>query len=113
MPYINLRTNSKIDKEKELKIKQRLGEAITILGKSEAWLMVDFSEQCHMYFRGKDDELYAYVDVKLYGRSDASSYNNMTKAISDIISSELGIHLDNIYISYGEYIHWGFNGVNF
>lgn len=113
MPYINLRTNSKIDKEKETKIKERLGEAISILGKSEAWLMVDFNEQCHMYFKGEDKDLIAYIEVKIYGRSEAFSYNNMTKAISEIISSELEINVSNIYVSYSEHIHWGWNGTNF
>ena len=80
MPYIQTRTNIKIDKEKEKAIKERLGEAIRILGKSEDWLMVEFVPECNLYFRGRNDELIAYVDVKLLGKS--TEYNTMTGAIT-------------------------------
>ena len=70
MPYIQTRTNAKIDREKEIRIKERLGEAIRILGKSEDWLMVEFVPECNLYFRGNNDNLMAYVDVKLLGKSN-------------------------------------------
>ena len=50
MPYIQTRTNCGIDKEKEIRIKERLGEAIRILGKSEDWLMVEFVPNCNLFF---------------------------------------------------------------
>lgn len=111
MPYIQTRTNCKIDKEKELRIKERLGEAIRILGKSEDWLMVEFVPECNLYFRGSNDNLIAYVDVKLLGKS--TEYNTMTAAITEILNSELGILPDHIYVSYGEFANWGWNGSNF
>ncbi len=113
MPYIQTRTNCKIDKEKELKIKQRLGEAISIIGKSENWLMVEFVPECKMYFQGSDENLIAYVDVKLLGGSTAENYNRMTEEITTILNTELGISPNQIYVSYGEYKYWGWNGSNF
>ncbi len=113
MPYIQLRTNKGITKEQEQEIKARLGEAIDIVGKSEAWLMVEFVPNCNLYFKGDNSEDIAYVDVKLYGRSDASSYNNLTKEITAILNENLNINSSNIYISYGEFINWGWNGNNF
>jgi len=111
MPYIQTRTNCKIDKEKELRIKERFGEAIRILGKSEDWLMVEFVPECNLYFRGSNENLIAYVDVKILGKS--TEYNTMTAAITEIINSELGIAPDHIYVSYGEFDNWGWNGSNF
>ena len=111
MPYIQTRTNCKIDKEKELRIKERLGESIRILGKSEDWLMLEFVPECNLYFRGSNDNLIAYVDVKLLGKS--TEYNTMTAAITEILNSELGILPDHIYVSYGEFANWGWNGSNF
>ena len=111
MPYIQTRTNCKIDKEKEIKIKERLGEAIRILGKSEDWLMVEFVPECNLYFRGNNDKLMAYVDVKLLGKS--TEYNTMTEAITEILNTELGITPDHIYVSYSEFANWGWNGSNF
>lgn len=113
MPYIQIRTNKEITKEQELKIKERLGEAIEIVGKSEAWLMIEFVPKCNLYFKGNNTNDIAYVDIKLYGRSDASSYNNMTKEISNILNVNLEIDPSNIYISYGEFLNWGWNGNNF
>ena len=113
MPYIQIRTNKEITKEQELQIKARLGEAIEIVGKSESWLMVEFVPNCNMYFKGDNSNDIAYVDVKLYGRSDASSYNNMTREVSSILNETLGIDASNIYLSYAEFANWGWNGNNF
>lgn len=112
MPYIQTRTNSKIDKEVELRIKNKFGEAIRILGKSEDWLMLDFVPECRMYYQGDDNELIAYVDIKIYGKSSRENYDNMTKVVTEIINQELGVQPDNIYVSYGEYDNWGWNGNN-
>ena len=52
MPFINVKTNTTITNESELKIKSQLGEAIKLIGKSEAWLMINFEDKQKMYFRG-------------------------------------------------------------
>lgn len=113
MPYIQVRTNKQISKEVELKIKERLGQAINLLGKSENWLMVEIVADCHLYFKGNDNEDYAYVDVKLYGNGSREAFNNMTATITEILNSNLEIKPDNIYVSYLEVANWGWNGSNF
>ena len=113
MPYIQIRTNKEITKEQEIAIKERLGEAITIVGKSESWLMIEFVPNCNLYFKGNSEEPIAFVDVKLYGKSDSTSYNNLTGEICASIQNNLQIPSNNIYISYAEYINWGWNGRNF
>lgn len=113
MPYIQTRTNVKIDKEKEIRIKEELGRAITLLGKSEDWLMIEFVPECNMYFQGDNEKLIAYVDIKIYGHGTREAFNQMTREVSRILNMELGIDPGNIYVSYREYDNWGFNGVNF
>lgn len=113
MPYIHTRTNTEISEEKELRIKERLGEAIKVLGKSEDWLMLDFNEKCHLYFAGNNEEKIAYIDIKIYGHGTSESFNNMTNEVTKIISEELDIQPNRIYISYSEYDNWGWNGANF
>lgn len=110
MPYINIKVNKELTKEKELKIKEKLGEAITIIGKNESWLMIEFTDNSKLYFKGTDAPC-AYIEVKLFGSSN--SYNEFTKVITNYISNELNIPLDNIYISYFETTNWGYNGNNF
>lgn len=109
MPHINIKTNKEIIKEKELLIKEKLGEAISIIGKSESWLMIEFNSNCNMYFKGSDDDC-AYIEVKLFG---SSTYNEFTNVLTDLISNELNILPSNIYVSYFETNNWGYNGSNF
>ena len=111
MPYIQTRTNIEVSPEKKESIKKRLGEAAAVIGKSESWLMTEIVQNCDMYFRGDNKEPMAFVDVKLYGSSD--NYNEMTKVITDITNSELGINPDHVYVSYEEIANWGWNGNNF
>ena len=53
MPFIGAKVTVSVDKQKEEKLKKRLGEAIsTIPGKSENWLMVGIEDNYKLYFRG-------------------------------------------------------------
>ena len=113
MPFINVKTNTSINQEDETKIKAKLGEAIKILGKSETWLMLNFDDNQRMYFRGDNTSKMAFVEIDLYGRASASSYNSMTEAVTEILNKELSIEPDKIYVKYGEVENWGFNGSNF
>ena len=113
MPFIEIKTNKEITKEKELKIKARLGEAISILNKSESWLMIEFKDNCHLYFKGIDTDGIAYIAINLYGAGRREAYNKMTGEVTSLISSELDISPSNIYVSYQEYDNWGWNGSNF
>jgi len=112
MPYIQLRSNRKITSEQEEKIKNRLGEAISIVGKTESWLMMEIVSDLHIYFKGQSDPC-CFVDVKLYGGSSRESYDKFTEAITKIISEEIGVSPNNIYVCYGAYQDWGWNGHNF
>lgn len=113
MPYINVKSNKSIPLDKEENIKRRIGEAVTIIGKSEGWLMVDFNENCHLYFKGSSESPIAYVEVKLFGSSSSDAYNNLTNTITNILNEELLIEPSNIYVSYFETSNWGYNGSNF
>ena len=112
MPYVQIRTNKEISKEKELAIKERLGRAITLLGKTEQWLMVECVPNCHMYFAGEEVET-AYVGVKLLGKSTEDAYNNFTKEVTNmLVENGETLTPDHVYVSYDEYDRWGWNGSN-
>ena len=113
MPFINTKTNASITKEQEIEIKTRLGNAVQILGKSEGWLMTNFEENSHLYFKGSNDNLIAYVEIKLFGDAGRELYNKMTEEVSNIINEVLGIDKSNIYVSYYPTSNWGWNGNNF
>ena len=51
-----------------------------------------------MYFKGNKDNPIAFLDVKVLGSVNNS--DEMTRELTNIISSELGIAQNNIYISF-------------
>lgn len=113
MPYINTTTNVKIRKEQELNLKSKYARAISIIGKSETYLMLGFNPECSMYFAGDSNKPIAFVEVKFLGTSTHEKLNNLTAELCKIISEELDIPQSKIYIKYEEVKYWGWNGSNF
>ncbi len=113
MPYIDTKLSVPLTKEKELTLKTALGKLIeTFPGKTERWLMLNFSDNCHLYFDGTDTPC-AYVTVALFGKGNDASYDKMTADVCELLAKETGIAPDRIYVKYEEVLHWGWNGSNF
>ena len=114
MPFIDSKVTVKITPEKEEKIKERLGQAISIIpGKCESWLMVGFEDEYKLYFKGEKCEKAAFVDIRIYGSLSSSACDQMTAEVCRIYGEELGIPAGNIYVSYQGIADWGWNGGNF
>lgn len=114
MPYISTKTNVTITKEKEVLIKEKFGKAIELIpGKSENWLMCAFEGAQSLYFKGDDRSSLAFIEVKIFGKSTKEAYDALTKKITEIVSEELLISPDKIYVKYEEVSVWGWNGTNF
>ncbi len=113
MPFINIKTNTSITSDKETSIKKKLGTAVSIIRKSENWLMINFEDMCRMWFRGNSDIPCAFAEVKLYGKASPDEYEELTEKITEMISSELDIQPSQIYVKYEEVKYWGYNGCNF
>lgn len=114
MPYISTKVNVEIDKAAELKLKTRFGKAIELLpGKSEAWLMLSFEDNCRLWFKGSDEKSIAFVEVKIFGKANSESYNRLTAELTKILQEELGIAPGCVYVKYEEINNWGYNGSNF
>lgn len=112
MPFINTKTNVEISKDAEVKIKSRLGKAVSTLGKSEGYLMVNFEDRQRLYFGG-DASPAAFVEVRLFGKASRSAYAKMTEAVTAIVSEEAKVPADRIYVQYEEVPNWGLGGSNF
>lgn len=113
MPFINTKLNQPLTSEKEAILKARLGEAITIFpGKSEYWLMMSFSDNERMWFRGYNNFPVAFVEVQLYGSADHATCSRMTAEICKIFREELGINPEHTYVKYEFVDEWGWNGEN-
>ena len=60
MPFIDSKITVKMSEQKKENIKMRLGEVISILGKSETYLMVGFEDGYSLYMGGRKLEKGAY-----------------------------------------------------
>lgn len=113
MPYIHTKTNTKISSEKEVALKTELGKAIALIpGKTERWLMLNFTDNERMWFAG-DDAPTAILEVELLGSASDSEYDLLTAKLTEIVSAELEIDPARVYIKYEELEHWGWNSTNF
>ena len=113
MPFINTKVNVPVSPDKEAVIKEKFGRAISILGKGEGWLMLNFEEDCRLWFKGRNDMKIAMVEISLFGKASESAYDRMTGEITSVLSSELGISPDCVYVKYEEVKYWGWNSSNF
>ena len=113
MPFVNLKTNVNIDSKLENSLKTNLGELIKIIpGKSENWLMINLEGSKTMYFKGSEDRC-AMIEVKIYGEAPDSAKDKFTEEVTSLVSKQLLIPKDRIYVSYFETFDWGFAGNNF
>lgn len=112
MPLITTKVSTEITKEKEISLKSQFGKAIELIGKSESWLMVEFQDNSRLYFKGEDQPS-AMIEIDLLGSASDSGYAALTEKITEIVSAELGIPKDRIYIRYCEIGCWGYSGMNF
>ena len=113
MPFISVHTNVKTEKKTADAVKAACGSAITLLpGKTEDWLMVEVEGEKALYFKGSDEPC-AIAEVKIFGKASASAYDNLTKALCEILSKALNVPGSRIYVKYEEVSHWGWNGGNF
>ena len=114
MPFISTKTTAAIGAEKEKVLKEKIALAAQKeLGKGESWLMLSFEENCDIWFAGNRDSDSAMIEVKIFGKAAPGAFEKMTGRLCDIISSELGVPAERIYVKYEECSDWGWNGSNF
>ena len=114
MPFISTKTTKSLTPDLERILKEAYGDAITLLpGKTEKWLMLSFDGDAHMAFHGDMESDMAFLTVSLVGSASNEAYDALTKRLCEIMTKELGIPADMVYIKYEEIDHWGFNGFNF
>ena len=113
MPFIDSKITLPVTPEKKERIKTKLGQAVSLLNKTETYLMVGFDDNYDLYMGGKKLDSGAYVSVSLFGNAASDAYDRMTGAICDILSQDLGIPGDKVYVTYHGVNDWGWNGSNF
>ena len=113
MPFINVKTNVSVSDDTASDIKSALGQAITAIpGKSEGWLMVGIEPEYRLWFKGTNEPA-AMVEVSIYGGASHNAKATLTSHITGLLTDNLGISSDRIYVKYTETESWGWNGSNF
>ena len=114
MPMISMKTTTPISESNELILKESLGKAIELLsGKTEAWLMLGFEDNCRLWFRGDNSKPLAYVEVSALGSINPADAEKLTAEICRICKDILGIDGSGVYVKYEETDKWGFDSINF
>ena len=114
MPYIETKTTATLNDAMREELKKEFGEAITLIpGKSEEWLMLEFSGDRKMAFRGDSATDCAMLEVYIFGGTTDAAYNALTERLCDVVNRVVGVPKDRIYVKYRECDRWGYNGFNF
>ena len=110
MPYIAVNTSQKLSDAQKDKIKAELGRLIAVIPtKSEVVTMVDISDARTIYKAGEKIDG-AFVDLRLYKKSEFGAKKKYTEEIFGLLSGELGIKNENVYINIFELETWGADG---
>ena len=113
MPLIDAKVTVKATDRQKEDIKSAFGRLIGTLNKPESYLMVGIQDSCDLWFGGKKLDKGAYVAVSLLGDAPKASYDKLTGQICDLMSEELGIPGEAVYVTYHPVSDWGWNGKNF
>lgn len=113
MPFINAKFSSPVSAEQETAIKSALGEAITLLNKSERYLMVEIEDNRRLYFGGENSAPIAFFDVSLLHSAPRASYEKLTARLCKIAKDVMGVDGENVYVKFEETENWGYNGFMF
>jgi phenylpyruvate tautomerase PptA (4-oxalocrotonate tautomerase family) len=110
MPYIAVNTTQKLSDALKEKIKAEFGRLITVIPtKNEAGLLVDFSGDRTFFKAGKEAEG-AFIDLRLFHKSEFEPKKKFTEGCFEMLSRELGLRKENMYLTIMEFDNWGSAG---
>lgn len=113
MPFIDSKISVAVAPEKKEIIKAEFGRLMSVLGKSESYLMVGMEDNYDLWMGGKKLEKGAYVAVSLLGNASSDAYEKLTGKICELFENELNIPGSSVYVTYHPVSDWGWNGSNF
>jgi hypothetical protein len=110
MPYISVTIGQRLDVSQKETLKSELGRLITIIpGKTEPDLLVNIQDGASLYMGGTDAPS-AYIDLRVYTRTDPEAKKRFTREVFACITRLFGIETSRQYLTIGEYDHWGYDG---
>ena len=110
MPYIEAKVTVPVVPEKKDVLKAKFGKAVSLIKKPESYLMVGIEDDMDLWFAGKKLEKGAYVSVSAFGNPSRSDCSKMAAELTKILSQELSIPGNRIYITFHPVENWSWNG---
>jgi phenylpyruvate tautomerase PptA (4-oxalocrotonate tautomerase family) len=110
MPYIAINTMQELSAPQKERIKSELGRLMSIIPtKTEAGLLIDLSSG-HTFYKGGIKVDGAFVDIRLFHKSEFEPKKKYTQEVLDLLSRELSIKKEHMYLTISEFENWGSNG---
>ena len=78
MPFIDTKVTLPLTEEKKEAIKAKYGQAISVMNKTETYLMVGFEDNYDLYFGGNKLDKVAFVSVKVFGAAQPAACSEMS-----------------------------------
>ena len=113
MPFIDSKITLPVDSKTKELLKVEFGKTMSLIGKSETYLMVGINDNYDLWMGGKKLEKGAYVSLSLLGSASSEDYEKVTAQICLILEKTLGIPGSGVYVTYHPIADWGWNGNNF
>ena len=110
MPYIEAKVTVPVIPEKKEVLKTKFGKAVSCIRKPERWLMVNIEDKKDLWFAGEKLERGAYVSVSAFGAPARSDCGKMAAEVTKILSDELDIPGDHVYVSFHPVENWAWDG---
>ena len=111
MPFIRVKTSCPISGEQERELKTRMGKAIGLVpGKTEAYLLLGFEDNCRLWLRGSHDEAIAYIEAAVFGNEVHAGYPAFTAEVTRAFQDVLGVRPENCYIRFEDIPAWSVAG---
>lgn len=112
MPFIKSKVSVPLSPSQENTLKSRMGKAIELIpGKSEAYLLLDFEDNCRLWLCGKNDEPIVYIEAAIFGNEPHYGYDAFTAELTRIFAEVIQTNPSNIYVKYEDITAWGVRGM--
>lgn len=107
MPFVIAKTSAHLTANQEKRLKSAMGKAMAhVPGKSEADMLLEIEDGCHLWLAGDDSEPVAYVDAALFGTEDHRGYREFTAAVARAFSEVVGLDPNRVFVRVEEIGAW-------
>jgi hypothetical protein len=111
MPLIEVKLAKQASRKQEHILAEKLGEAITLIpGKTAKGLMIDIASDRHIYKGGAFLEYGASVNVVLKSGPSKEDCEKLNAAIFSIMTEDMKIPAENVYVTFAIDDYFGVNG---